>query len=133
VRPLAPLVRCPTMVLHAEGDQIVPVALGRDLAAASGLGVELSGTVESGGYPRTVDHWRVQTGSRTYFKINRRTRNGHVWRTALAGRHQGGILRDPLTAVSNSVSVKDACAGCASVSQRRERAPPARAAQIRCR
>jgi pimeloyl-ACP methyl ester carboxylesterase/DNA-binding CsgD family transcriptional regulator len=34
VRALAPLVRCPTLVLHAEGDQIVPVALGRDLAAA---------------------------------------------------------------------------------------------------
>jgi len=34
VRPLAPLVRCPTLVLHAEGDQIVPMALGRDLAAA---------------------------------------------------------------------------------------------------
>ena len=34
VRRLAPLVRCPTLVLHAEGDQIVPVALGRDLAAA---------------------------------------------------------------------------------------------------
>jgi pimeloyl-ACP methyl ester carboxylesterase len=34
VRALAPRVRCPTLVLHAEGDQIVPVALGRDLAAA---------------------------------------------------------------------------------------------------
>jgi DNA-binding CsgD family transcriptional regulator len=34
VRALAPLVRCPTLVLHAEGDQIVPMALGRDLAAA---------------------------------------------------------------------------------------------------
>ena len=34
VRALAPLVRCPTLVLHAEGDQIVPLAMGRDLAAA---------------------------------------------------------------------------------------------------
>ena len=34
VRALAPLVQCPTLVLHAEGDQIVPVARGRDLAAA---------------------------------------------------------------------------------------------------
>ena len=34
VRALAPRVQCPTLVLHAEGDQIVPVALGRDLAAA---------------------------------------------------------------------------------------------------
>ena len=34
VRALAPLVQCPTLVLHAEGDQIVPVAAGRDLAAA---------------------------------------------------------------------------------------------------
>jgi pimeloyl-ACP methyl ester carboxylesterase/DNA-binding CsgD family transcriptional regulator len=34
VRALAPLVRCATLVLHAEGDQIVPVARGRDLAAA---------------------------------------------------------------------------------------------------
>lgn len=44
----------------------------------SGLGVELSGTVESDGYPRTVDHGGVQAGSRTYFKIDRRTRNGIV-------------------------------------------------------
>jgi pimeloyl-ACP methyl ester carboxylesterase len=29
IRLLAPLVRCPTLVLHAEGDQIVPVGLGR--------------------------------------------------------------------------------------------------------
>ncbi len=34
VRALAPRVRCPTLVLHAEGDQIVPVSMGRDLAAA---------------------------------------------------------------------------------------------------
>ena len=34
VRALAPLVQCPTLVLHAEGDQIVPLARGRDLAAA---------------------------------------------------------------------------------------------------
>lgn len=34
VRALAPQVRCPTLVLHAEGDQIVPVSRGRDLAAA---------------------------------------------------------------------------------------------------
>ena len=34
VRALAPQVQCPTLVLHAEGDQIVPVARGRDLAAA---------------------------------------------------------------------------------------------------
>ena len=34
VRALAPLVQCPTLVLHAEGDQIVPAARGRDLAAA---------------------------------------------------------------------------------------------------
>ena len=34
VRLLAPLVRCPTLVMHAEGDQIVPVGLGQDLAAA---------------------------------------------------------------------------------------------------
>lgn len=34
VRALAPRVSCPTLVLHAEGDQIVPVEMGRDLAAA---------------------------------------------------------------------------------------------------
>lgn len=34
VRALAPLVQCPTLVLHAEGDQIVPLSMGRDLAAA---------------------------------------------------------------------------------------------------
>jgi pimeloyl-ACP methyl ester carboxylesterase/DNA-binding CsgD family transcriptional regulator len=34
VRALAPRLRCPTLVLHAEGDQIVPLSLGRDLAAA---------------------------------------------------------------------------------------------------
>lgn len=34
VRTLAPRVLCPTLVLHAEGDQIVPVEMGRDLAAA---------------------------------------------------------------------------------------------------
>jgi hypothetical protein len=44
----------------------------------SGLGVELSTTVESDGYPRTVDHGGSQTGSRTYFKIDRRTGDGIV-------------------------------------------------------
>lgn len=44
----------------------------------SGLGVELSTTVESDGYPRTVDHGGAQTGSRTYFKIDRRTGDGIV-------------------------------------------------------
>jgi CubicO group peptidase (beta-lactamase class C family) len=44
----------------------------------SGLGVELSTTVEPDGYPRTVDHGGAQPGSRTYFKIDRRTRNGIV-------------------------------------------------------
>ncbi len=44
----------------------------------SGLGVELSTTVESDGYPRTVDHGGSQTGSRTYFKIDRRTGDGVV-------------------------------------------------------
>jgi CubicO group peptidase (beta-lactamase class C family) len=44
----------------------------------SGLGVELSTTVESDGYPRTVDHGGAQTGSRTYFKIDRHTGDGIV-------------------------------------------------------
>jgi CubicO group peptidase (beta-lactamase class C family) len=44
----------------------------------SGLGVELSTTIEPDGYPRTVDHGGAQTGSRTYFKIDRRTRDGIV-------------------------------------------------------
>ena len=44
----------------------------------SGLGVELSTTVESDGYPRTVDHGGAQPGSRTYFKIDRRTGDGIV-------------------------------------------------------
>jgi CubicO group peptidase (beta-lactamase class C family) len=43
-----------------------------------GLGVGLSTTVESDGYPRTVDHGGAQTGSRTYFKIDRRTGDGIV-------------------------------------------------------
>jgi hypothetical protein len=43
-----------------------------------GLGVGLSKTVESDGYPRTVDHGGTQTGSRTYFKIDRRTGDGIV-------------------------------------------------------
>lgn len=34
VRELAPLVRCPTLVFHATGDQIVPIERGRDLAEA---------------------------------------------------------------------------------------------------
>ena len=33
VRPLLPAVRCPTLVLHAARDAMVPVALGRELAA----------------------------------------------------------------------------------------------------
>lgn len=33
VRALLPLVRCPTLVLHADGDGMVPVELGRELAA----------------------------------------------------------------------------------------------------
>jgi DNA-binding NarL/FixJ family response regulator len=33
VRHLLPLVRCPTLVLHAEGDAAVRVELGRELAA----------------------------------------------------------------------------------------------------
>lgn len=32
VRALAPLVRCPTLVLHADGDRMVPAALGAELA-----------------------------------------------------------------------------------------------------
>ena len=44
----------------------------------SGLGVELSTTIEPDGYPRTVDHGGTQTGSRTYFKIDRRTGDGIV-------------------------------------------------------
>jgi len=44
----------------------------------SGLGVELSTSVESDGYPRTVDHGGAQTGSRAYFKIDRRTGDGIV-------------------------------------------------------
>ena len=44
----------------------------------SGLGVELSTTVESDGYPRTVDHGGDQPGTRTYFKIDRRTGDGIV-------------------------------------------------------
>jgi pimeloyl-ACP methyl ester carboxylesterase len=34
VRELAPRVTCPTLVLHAEGDAMVPIELGRELAAA---------------------------------------------------------------------------------------------------
>ena len=34
VRQLAPLVRCPTLVLHAAGDLVVPIERGRDMAAA---------------------------------------------------------------------------------------------------
>ena len=34
VRPLLPRVRCPTLVMHCEGDAMVKVELGRDLAAA---------------------------------------------------------------------------------------------------
>ena len=34
VRALAPLVRCPTLVLHAAGDIVVPIERGRDMAAA---------------------------------------------------------------------------------------------------
>jgi hypothetical protein len=44
----------------------------------SGLGVELSTTIEADGYPRTVDHGGAQTGTRTYFKIDRRTTHGIV-------------------------------------------------------
>jgi len=40
-------------------------------------GRKLSTTIESDGYPRTVDHGGAQTGSRTYFKIDRRTRDGY--------------------------------------------------------
>jgi hypothetical protein len=43
-----------------------------------GLGVQLSTTVESDGYPRTVLHSGDQTGARTYFKIDRRTGDGIV-------------------------------------------------------
>ena len=34
VRAFLPLVRCPTLVLHAEGDSVVPVEMGRELAAS---------------------------------------------------------------------------------------------------
>ncbi len=34
VSALAPLVRCPTLVLHGAGDQAVPIELGRAMAAA---------------------------------------------------------------------------------------------------
>ena len=34
VRSLAPLVRAPTLVLHSAGDRVVPVELGRELAAS---------------------------------------------------------------------------------------------------
>jgi len=34
VREFLPLLRCPTLVLHADGDGIVPVELGRELAAS---------------------------------------------------------------------------------------------------
>jgi pimeloyl-ACP methyl ester carboxylesterase len=34
VRPLLPRVQCPTLVMHCEGDAMVKVELGRDLAAA---------------------------------------------------------------------------------------------------
>lgn len=34
VRPLLPRVRCPTLVMHCEGDAMVKIELGRDLAAA---------------------------------------------------------------------------------------------------
>lgn len=36
MRALAPLVRCPTLVLHAEGDAVVPVEQGMALAASIG-------------------------------------------------------------------------------------------------
>jgi pimeloyl-ACP methyl ester carboxylesterase/DNA-binding CsgD family transcriptional regulator len=34
VRPLAPLVRVPTLVMHCEGDRACPVSLGHEIAAA---------------------------------------------------------------------------------------------------
>ena len=34
IRSLAPLVRAPTMVLHSAGDRVVPIELGRELAAS---------------------------------------------------------------------------------------------------
>lgn len=34
VREFLPRVRCPTLVLHASGDAVVPIELGRELAAA---------------------------------------------------------------------------------------------------
>lgn len=34
IRPLLPLVRCPTLVLHSEGDAMVPLEHGRELAGA---------------------------------------------------------------------------------------------------
>lgn len=34
VRPLAPLVRAPTLVLHSAGDMAVPVAMGHEIAAS---------------------------------------------------------------------------------------------------
>jgi len=34
VREFLPLVRCPTLVLHADGDSVVPVELGSELAAS---------------------------------------------------------------------------------------------------
>jgi pimeloyl-ACP methyl ester carboxylesterase/DNA-binding CsgD family transcriptional regulator len=34
VRALAPLLRCPTLVLHAAGDMAVPIERGREMAAA---------------------------------------------------------------------------------------------------
>jgi hypothetical protein len=50
----------------------------RDGSDWSGLGVELSSTLESDGYPRFVDHGGAQTGARAYFKIDRRTGDGIV-------------------------------------------------------
>ncbi|MCY1075112.1 serine hydrolase domain-containing protein [Archangium lansingense] len=44
----------------------------------SGLGVELSTTIEADGYPRVVDHGGDEPGSRTYFKIDRSTGDGIV-------------------------------------------------------
>jgi CubicO group peptidase (beta-lactamase class C family) len=43
-----------------------------------GLGVSLSTHVEADGYPRMVEHGGAQTGSRSYFKIDRRTGDGVV-------------------------------------------------------
>lgn len=43
-----------------------------------GLGVGLSTTVEPDGFPRKLSHGGAQEGSRTYFKIDRRTGNGYV-------------------------------------------------------